>query len=55
MLQVMDNMEVSCVFYVKVSMFTLLKQSKIALLIVNKSGILTLAVQHHMIVSVSFM
>jgi len=55
MLQVMDNMEVSCVFYVKVSTFTHLKQSKIALLTVNKSGIVTLTVQHDMIVSVSSM
>jgi len=55
MLQVMDNMMVSCVFYVKVSTFTHLKQSKIALLTVNKSGIVTLSVQHDMIVSLSFM
>jgi len=54
MLQVMDNMEVSCVFYVKDSMFTYLEQSKTALLTVNKSGIMTLTVQHDMIVSVSF-
>jgi hypothetical protein len=50
-----DNMEVSCVFYVKVSMFTHLEQSKTALLTVNKSGIMTLTVQHDMIVSVCFM
>jgi hypothetical protein len=55
MLQVMDNMEVSCIFYVKVSMFTHLEQSKIALLTVNKSGIMTLTVQHDMIVSVTSM
>jgi hypothetical protein len=54
MLQVMDNMEVSCVFYVKVSTFTHLEQSKTALLTVNKSGIMTLTIQHEMIVSVSF-
>jgi hypothetical protein len=54
-LQVMDNIEVSCVFYVKVSTFTHLEQSKIGLLTVNKSGIVTLTVQHDMIVSVSFM
>jgi len=54
MLQVMDNMEVSCVIYVKVSMFTHLEQSKTALLTVNKSGIMTLTIQHDMIVSVSF-
>jgi len=52
MLQVMDNMEASCVFYVKVSTFTHLEQSKISLLTVNKSGIVTLTVQHDMIVAV---
>jgi hypothetical protein len=51
----MDIMEVSCVFYIKVSMFTHLEQSKIALLTVNESGIMRLTVQHDMIVSVSFM
>jgi len=55
MLQVMDNMEASCVFYDKVSTFTHLEQSKISLLTVNKSGIIKLTVQHDMIVSVSFM
>jgi len=55
MLQVMGNMEVHCIFYVKVGAFTHLEQSKIGLLNVNKSGIMTLTVQHDMIVSVSFM
>jgi len=55
MLQVMDNLEISCGFYVRVSTFTHLEQSKITLLTVNKSGIMTLTVQHDMIVSVSFM
>jgi len=55
MLQVMDYMEASCVFYVKVGTFTHLEQSKICLLTVNKSGIVTLPVQHDMIVSVIFM
>jgi len=54
MLQVMDNMEASCVFYVKVNTFTHLQHSKTALLTVNKSGIMTLTVQHDMIVSGSF-
>jgi hypothetical protein len=54
MLQVMDNMEVSCVFHVKVSTFTHLEQSQIAPLTVNKSGIMRLNVQHDIIVSVSF-
>jgi len=55
MLEVMDNMEASCVFYVKVGTFTHLEQSNISLLTVNKSGIVTLTVQHDMIVSIIFM
>jgi len=51
MLQVMDNMEASCVLYVKVGTFTHLEQSKISLLTVNYSGIGTLTVQHDMVVS----
>jgi len=54
MWQVMDNMEVSCVFYVKVSTFTHVEQSKTGLLTVNQSGIMTLTVQHDKIVRVSF-
>ena len=55
MLQVMDNMEASCVFYVKVGTFTHLEQSKLSLLTVNILGIVTLTVQHDMIVSAIFM
>jgi len=55
MLQVMDNMEACCVIYVKVGTFTHLEQSKIFLLTVKKSGIVTLTVQHDLIVSVIFM
>jgi len=55
MLQVMDNMVASCIFYVKVGTFTQLEQSKISLLTVNKSRIVTLTIQHDMIVSVIFM
>jgi hypothetical protein len=54
MLRVMNNMEVSCVFYVTVSMFTHLEQSKIGLVTVNKSGIMTLTIQPDLIVSVCF-
>jgi len=50
MLQVMDNMEASCLFYVNH-----LEQSKISLLTVKKSGIETLTVRYDMIVSVIFM
>jgi len=55
MLQNMNNMEASCVFYVKVGMFNHLEQSKICLLTVNKMGIGRLTVQHDMIFSVSFL
>jgi len=54
MLQVMDNMEASCVLYVKVGTFTHLEQSKMSLLTVDKSGIVTLTVHHDMILSVIF-
>jgi hypothetical protein len=55
MLQDMDNMEASCVFYVKVSTFTHLAQSKTTLLTVNQLGMVRLIVRHDLIVSVSFM
>jgi hypothetical protein len=55
MLQDMDKMEASCVFYVKVSTFTHLEQSKTILLTVNESGMVRLTVQHELIVTVSFM
>ena len=55
MLKVMDNMEASCIFYVKVGTFTHLEQSKISLLTDNHSGIVMLTVQHDMIVSVILM
>jgi hypothetical protein len=55
MLQDMDNTEASCSFYVMVSTFTHLEQSKPFLLTVNESRIVRLTVQHDMIVSVSFM
>jgi len=54
MLQGMDNMKASCVFYVKVGTFTHLEQSKIFLLAVKKSGIETLTVRYDMIVTVMF-
>jgi hypothetical protein len=51
----MDNMEACCVSYVKVVTFTHLEQSKIFLLIINKSEIVTLTVKQNLIVSVIFM
>jgi hypothetical protein len=55
MLRVMDNMETSYVFYVKVATLADLEQSNIFLLTVNKSGIVTLTLQHDLIVSVIFL
>jgi len=54
MLQDMDNMEASCVFYVKVGTFNHLEQKNICLLTGNELGIDRLTVQHDLIVSVSF-
>jgi len=39
MLQDMDDMEASCIFYVKVGTFDQLEQSKISVLTVTKLGI----------------
>jgi hypothetical protein len=46
----MYDMEATSIFDVKVNMFTLFEGSKMCLLpTVNKSGIVTLTVQHEMI------
>jgi len=55
MLQDMDNMEASFVFYVKVGTFTHLEQSTNALLTVNTTGIVRLTVHHDLIANISFM
>jgi len=55
MLQGMDHMEASCVFYVKVGTLDQLEQSKICVLTVTKLGIVMLTVQIDSIFSVSFM
>jgi hypothetical protein len=55
MLQDMDSMEVSCIFYVKVGELNHLERSQIWLVTVNKAEIVRLTVQHDMNVSVSFM
>ena len=55
MLQDMDHMEASRVFYVKVRTFDQLEQSKICVLTVISVGIVTLIVRYNMIVSVCFM
>jgi len=55
MLQGMDHMEASCVFYVKVGTLDELEQSKFCVLTVTKLGIVMLAVQIDLIFSLSFM
>jgi len=55
MLQGMDHMEASCVFYVKVGTLDQLEQSKFCVLTVTKLGIFMLTVQFDWIFSVSFM
>jgi hypothetical protein len=55
MVQDMDNMQASCVIYVKVSTFTHLEQSKRAHLTINQSEMVKLNVRHDLIVGVSFM
>jgi len=52
MLQDMDHMEVSCVFYVKVHMFVQLKQSEIYVATVISFEIVMLPIRHDLIVSV---
>jgi len=54
MLQDMDNMEASCIIYVKVGMFTYFEQTKICPLTVNQTGIVGLTVHYDWIVSVNF-
>ena len=55
MLQDMDSMEASCVFYVKVGKLNHLERNQIWLVTVNKAEIVRLTMQQDMIVSVSFM
>jgi len=55
MLQAIDDMEASCIYYVKVGTFDLLEQSKVCILIVTKIIIVMLTVQHNMIFIPSFM
>ena len=46
MLQDMDHMEASCVFYVKVGTLDQLEQSKFCVLTVTKFGIVMLTAHH---------
>jgi len=55
MLQNMDHMEASYVFYVKVAMLHHLDQSKTCVLTVTSLGIAMLTIQHDLIFSMCFM
>jgi hypothetical protein len=55
MLQDIDRMEASSVFYVKVGKLNHIECKQIWLVTVNPAGIVRLTIQHDMIVSVSFM
>ena len=52
MLQDMDHMEASCVFYVKVGMLNWLDPTKICVLTVKTLGIAMLTVHHYMMFSI---
>ena len=54
MLHVMDSMEASCIFYVKVGTFTHLEQSQISLLTVSKFEIVKRTLKHDLSVSFIF-
>ena len=51
MLQEMDHLEASCVFYVKVGRFNQFEQIKIRVLTVTSLGIVMLVVHYDLIVS----
>jgi hypothetical protein len=55
MLQDMDNMEGSFVFYVKVGTFTHPEQSENTFMTVNETGMVSLTVRHDSISSVRLM
>jgi len=55
MLQGMDHMEASCIFYVQVGTLDQLEQTKFCVLTATKLGIVMLTVQIDSIFSVSFM
>jgi hypothetical protein len=51
MLQEMDHMEASCVFYVKVGRFDQFEQSKVSVLTVTSLGIVMITVPYDLIIS----
>jgi hypothetical protein len=53
MLQYMETMEASCIFYDKVGTLTYLEQSKTSPFSITKTTIVGLTVQHDFIVTVS--
>jgi len=55
MLEDMDHMEASCIFYVKVGRFDQFEQSKISILTVTSLGMVMLTTHHDLMVSMWFM
>ena len=55
MLQEMDHMEASCIFYVKVGRFDQFEQSKISVLTVTSLGIVMITVHYNLIFRVLVM
>jgi len=55
MLQDMDNIEASCIFYVDMGTDNRLEQSKICVLIITTSGIAMLTVHHDLMFSICIM
>jgi len=55
MLQDMDHMEASCVFYIKVGTLDQLEQSRISVLTITSLGIAMLTVSHDLIFGVTFL
>jgi len=55
MLQDMDHMEASCIFYVEVGTLNQLDQTKTCVVTITTLGIAMLTVHHYMMFSICFM
>jgi len=55
MLQHMDKMAASCIFYIKVGMLDQLEKIKIRILTITEIGIAMLSMEHDFIFSLCFM
>jgi hypothetical protein len=52
MLEDIDLIEASCLFYVKIDIINQLKQSEIGFLTITLMGIIMLAILHHLIIGI---